>query len=102
MHQRSNSLVASSTESPQEGPDSFVDRDERRPIWYVSTSRSILLLNRSIYRSLLTRGAFLIGFDHELRFKGRRAPEVIPHWCFIKTRPGFLVVTVAIGRRGCI
>ena len=33
MHQRSNSLVASSTESPQEGPDSFVDRDERRPIW---------------------------------------------------------------------
>jgi hypothetical protein len=28
---------------------------------YVSTSRSLLLLNRSIYRSLLTRGAFLIG-----------------------------------------
>ena len=29
--------------------------------WYVSTSRSLLLLNRSIYRALLTRGAFLIG-----------------------------------------
>ena len=29
--------------------------------WYVSTSRSLLLFNRSIYRALLTRGAFLIG-----------------------------------------
>jgi len=33
MHQRSNSRRASSTESPPEGPVSFVDRDERRPIW---------------------------------------------------------------------
>ena len=29
--------------------------------WYVSTSRSLLLFNRSIYRALLTRGAFLLG-----------------------------------------
>ena len=49
-----------------------------------------------------TQGNRIHMIDHELRFKGRRAPEVIPHWCFIKTRPGFLVVTVAIGRRGCI
>ncbi len=34
---------------------------------YVSTSRSLLLLDRSIYRALLTRGAFLIGLqDHHL------------------------------------
>jgi hypothetical protein len=29
--------------------------------WYVSTSRSLLLLNRSINRCLLTRDALLIG-----------------------------------------
>jgi hypothetical protein len=32
-----------------------------RARWYVSTNRSLLLLNRSIYRSLLSRAAFLIG-----------------------------------------
>jgi hypothetical protein len=36
-------------------------KDLWEQFWYVSTSRSLLLLNWSIYRALLTCGAFLIG-----------------------------------------
>jgi hypothetical protein len=48
--------------------------------WYVSTSRSLLLFNRSIYRALLTRGAFLIGGEGlpHLRYEPCEFVRLVP------------------------